>query len=224
LGQLDHWTNLPLWTEIVGVVADVKSMNLDPNVESNIYVPYWQWPMQTPMLFVRTAGNPANFASALFVEVKALNKNLPAPKVQTMNERISDVVAQPRFQTLLLGLFGFVALILVSTGIYAVVAYSVVQRTHEIGVRMAFGAQERDVLRLVIVQGMKQVLIGLTIGLAGALALTRVMKGLLFEVSATDPLTFAAIASLLTFVALLACLVPARRAASVDPMVALRCE
>jgi putative ABC transport system permease protein len=224
MGQLDHWTNLPLWTEVVGVVADVKSMNLDPKVESNIYIPYWQWPMQTSTLFVRTAGNPANFAPALFVEVKSLNKNLPAPKVQTMNEQISDVVAQPRFQTLLLGLFGLVALIMVSSGIYAVVSYSVTQRAHEIGVRMALGAQKHDVLRLVIGQAMKQVLTGLTIGLAVALALTRVMKGLLFEVSTTDPLTFAAIVLLLTSVALLACLLPASRAAKVDPMVALRRE
>src|SRR5262249_40907931 len=109
-GEVDRWTNQPIWTEVVGVVADVKSMNLDPQVESNAYIPYWQWPMQTPTLFVRTAGNPANFAAALNSEVKALNKNLPTPKVQTMNERLSEVVAEPRFQTLLLGLFGLVAL------------------------------------------------------------------------------------------------------------------
>jgi predicted permease len=224
VGEIDPWTNASLWTEIVGVVADVKSISLDPKVESNVYIPYWQWPMQTPMLFVRTSGNPANFAAALYGEVKALNKNLPAPKVQTMNERLSDVVAQPRFQALLLGLFGLVTLVMVSAGIYAVVSYSVTQRAHEIGVRMALGAQQRDVLRLVIVQGMQQVLIGLAIGVAGALALTRVMKGLLYGVSATDTLTFAAIASLLSCVALLACWIPARRAASVDPMVALKCE
>jgi predicted permease len=224
VGAIDRWTNASLWTEIVGVVADVKSISLDPKVESNVYIPYWQWPMQTPMLFVRTSGNPANFAAALYGEVKALNKNLPAPKVQTMNDRLSDVVAQPRFQTLLLSLFGLVTLVMVSAGIYAVVSYSVTQRAHEIGVRMALGAQQREVLRLVIVQGMQQVLIGLVIGLAGALALTRVMRGVLYGVSTTDPLTFAAIALLLSVVALLACWIPARRAARVDPMVALRCE
>jgi putative ABC transport system permease protein len=223
-GELDRWTNVSLWTEIVGVVADVKSISLDPQVESNVYVPYWQWPMQTPSLFVRTAGNPANFAAALYSEVKALNKNLPTPKVQTMNERLADVVAQPRFQTLLLGLFGLVALALVSAGIYGVVSYSVAQRTHEIGVRMALGAGEHDILRLVVGQGMKPVLAGLAIGLAGALALTRLMKALLFGVSASDPLTFGSIALLLALVALLACWVPARRATRVNPIIALRQE
>jgi putative ABC transport system permease protein len=223
-GELDRWTNVSLWTEIVGVVADVKSISLDPQVEMNVYVPYWQWPMQTPSLFVRTAGNPANFAAALYSEVKALNKNLPTPKVQTMNERLADVVAQPRFQTLLLGLFGFVALALVIAGIYGVVSYSVAQRTHEIGVRVALGAGRRDVLRLVVEQGMKPVLAGLATGLAGALALTRLMKALLFGVSASDPLTFGSIALLLALVALLACWIPARRATKVNPIVALRQE
>ncbi|HKQ73179.1 MAG TPA: ABC transporter permease [Blastocatellia bacterium] len=221
-GELDRWTNQPNWAEIVGVVADVKSMSLDPQVESNVYVPYWQWPMQTPTLFVRTVGNPANFAAALYSEVKALNKNLPAPKAQTMNERLSEVVAEPRFQTLLLSLFGLIALVLVSAGIYSVVSYSVAQRTHEIGVRMALGAGRSDVLRLVIGQGMKLTLAGLAIGLAGALALTRLMKALLFGVSANDPLTFASITLLLALVALLACWIPARRATRVNPIVALR--
>jgi len=223
-GELDRWTNVSLWTEVVGVAADVKSMSLDPQVESNVYVPYWQWPMQTPTLFVRTAGNPADFAAALYSEVKALNKNLPTPKVQTMNERLADVVAEPRFQTLLLGLFGLMALVLVSAGVYGVVSYSVAQRAHEIGVRIALGAGCRDVLRLVIGQGMKLVLIGLAIGLAGALALTRLMKALLYGVSANDPLTFGSIALLLTLVALLACWIPARRATRVNPIVALRQE
>jgi putative ABC transport system permease protein len=223
-GDLDRWTNVSLWTEIVGVVADVKSISLDSQVEMNVYVPYWQWPMQTPSLFVRTVGNPANFAAALYSEVKALNKNLPTPKVQTMNERLADVVAQPRFQTLLLGLFGLVALALVIAGIYGVVSYSVAQRTHEIGVRVALGAGRRDILRLVVGQGMKPVLAGLAIGLAGALALTRLMKALLFGVSASDPLTFGSIALLLALVALLACWIPARRATRVNPIVALRQE
>jgi putative ABC transport system permease protein len=141
-----------------------------------------------------------------------------------MNERLADVVAQPRFQTLLLGLFGLVALALVSAGIYGVVSYSVAQRTHEIGVRMALGAGEHDVLRLVVGQGMKPVLAGLAIGLAGALALTRLMKALLFGVSSSDPLTFGSIALLLALVALLACWVPARRATRVNPIIALRQE
>jgi putative ABC transport system permease protein len=224
VGETDRWTGHSLWAEVVAVVADVKGMNLSPQVEPNIYVPYWQWPMQTPTLVVRTAANPANLAAALYSEVKSLNKNLPTPKVQTMNERLSDAVAQPRFQTILLSLFGLVALVMVSAGIYGVVSYSVAQRTHEIGVRIALGAQRRDVLRLVISHGMKQVLIGLALGLGGALALTRVMKSLLFGVSTTDPLTFVVIALLLMAIALLACLLPARRAMRVDPMVALRYE
>ncbi|MGH9769791.1 MAG: ABC transporter permease [Blastocatellia bacterium] len=224
VGQLDRWTNVSLWTEVVGVVADVKSMNLDPRVELNVYVPYWQWPMQTPMLYVRTAGNPANFAAALYSEVKALNKNLPTPKVQTMNERLSDMIAEPRFQTLLLGLFGLVTLALVSAGVYGVVSYSVAQRSHEIGVRMALGAQAADVLKLVIRQGMKLAALGIGLGLAGALALTRLLKTLLFGISATDPLAFGLAALLLAGVVWLACYIPARRAARVDPMIALRCD
>jgi putative ABC transport system permease protein len=223
-GELDRWTNVSLWTEIVGVVADVKSISLDPQVEMNVYVPYWQWPMQTPSLFVRTVGNPANFAAALYSEVKALNKNLPTPKVQTMNERLADVVAEPRFQTLLLALFGLVALALVCAGIYGVVSYSVAQRAHEIGVRMALGAGRRDVLRLVVWQGMKPVLTGLATGLAGASAVTRLMKALLFGVSSSDPLTFGSIAALIALVALLACWIPARHATKVNPIVALRQE
>ncbi len=224
VGEFDRYTNVSMWAEVVGVVADVKSMNLDPKVEANVYVPYWQWPMQTPTLAVRTAGNPANLAAAIYSEVKALNKGLPAPKVQTMNERLADVVAEPRFQTLLLGLFGLLTLVLVSAGIYGVVSYSVAQRTHEIGVRMALGAQTRDVLKLVIGQGMKLALVGIGFGLAGALLLTRLLKTLLFGVSATDPLAFGLAALLLMGVVWLACWLPARRAAQVDPMVALRCE
>src|SRR5262245_52856938 len=173
--------------------------------------------MQTPTLFMRTLGNPANFAAALHGEVKALNKNLPRPKVQTMNERLSDVVAAPRFQTLLLGLFGLLTLALVASGIYGVVSYSVTQRIREIGLRMALGAQARDVLKLIIGQDMKPVFIGLVIGLAGALATMRLMKDLLFGVSTTDPTVFTIIALLLTGVALLACYIPARKAMKVDP-------
>jgi putative ABC transport system permease protein len=224
VSQPDRWTNISLWTEIVGVVADVKSMNLDPQVEANIYVPYWQWPMQGPTLVLRTAGNPSRFAAMIYREVKALNKALPMPRVQTMKERLSDIVAQPRFQTLLLSLFGLLTLVLVSAGIYGVVSYSVAQRTHELGVRMALGAQPLDLLKLVLGQGMKLAWLGITIGVAGALALTRVLKTLLFEVSPMDPLAFALAALLLAGVVALACWIPARRATRVNPLVALRCD
>ncbi len=170
----------------------------------------------------RAAGNPANLAAAIYSEVKAINKNLPTPKAQTMNERLSDVVAEPRFQTLLLGLFGLVTLVMVSAGIYGVVSYSVAQRAHEIGVRMALGAQRKDVLKLVIRQGMKLAALGVAIGMFGAVALTRLLKAMLFGVSATDPLAFGMAGALLTGVVVLACYVPARRAAGVDPMIALR--
>jgi putative ABC transport system permease protein len=224
VAEPDRWTNVSLWTEIVGVVADVRSLTLDPQVETNAYVPYWQWPMQSPTLYLRAAGNPANLAAALYSEVKALNKGLPRPKVQTMNERLAEVVAQPRFQTLLLSLFGFVTLLLVSAGCYGVVSYSVAQRTHELGVRMALGAQPRDVLKLVIGQGMKLASLGIGLGLGGALALTRLLKTLLFGVSATDPLALGLAALSLAGMVLLACYIPARRATKVSPLVALRCE
>ena len=224
VGELDRWTNVSLWTEVVGVVSDVKSLNLDPKVEPNVYVPYWQWPMQSPTLALRATGNPANLAAAVYSEVKAVNKNLPLPKVQTMNERLSDVVAEPRFQTLLLGLFGLVTLVLVSAGIYGVVSYSVAQRTHEIGVRMALGAQSKDVLRLVLLQGMKLAGLGIGLGLLGAYGLTRLLRTLLFGVNATDPLAIGLAALLLASVMWLACYLPARRATKVDPMIALRCE
>ena len=224
IAEPDRWTNQSNWAEVIAVVGDVKSMNLDPQVEQTAYVPYWQWPMQGPTLVARTSGNPANLAAALYAEVKALNKNLPTPKVQTMNERLSDIVAQPRFQTLLLSLFGLLTLALVTAGIYGVVSYSVAQRTHEIGIRMALGAGQWGILRLVIGQGMKLALAGLAIGLAGAFALTRLMKTLLFGVSSYDPLTFGSIALLLALVALLACWIPARRAIKVNPIVALRHE
>lgn len=220
----DRWTNVSLWMEVIGVVSDVKSMNLNPQVELNGYVPYWQWPMQGPTLAVRTLGNPANLTAAILSEVKALNKGLPAPKVQTMHERLADVVAEPRFQTLLLSLFGLVTLLLVSAGIYGVVSYSVAQRTHEIGIRMALGAAPLAVLKLVLSQGLKLTAIGIAVGLAGAWLLTRLLKSLLFGVSATDPVSFALSAALMVGIVLLANYVPARRAAKVDPLIALRHE
>lgn len=212
------------FTEIVGVVADTKKLNLNADVVPEVYVPYWQYPMQTPDLVVRANAPGAVIAGAIRSEMKALNRNLPLPRIQTMDELLSDVVAQPRFHTLLLGLFGLLALLLSAVGIYSVISYSVVQRTSEIGIRIALGAQTRDVMRLVIGQGMKLTLTGIAIGLAGALVLTRLMQTLLYGVSATDPVTFAAITSLLTIVALAACFLPARKATKVDPMVALRRE
>ncbi|MBI1763710.1 MAG: ABC transporter permease, partial [Acidobacteria bacterium] len=224
VAEPDRYTNVSNWTEIIGIAADVKSLTLDPQIETNAYVPYWQWPMQSPTLAVRTSGNPANLTAALHSEIKALNKGLPAPKVQTMNERLAEVVAEPRFQALLLSLFGVVTLILVSAGLYGVVSYAVAQRTHELGIRMALGASPQAVLKLILGQGLKLAACGIALGLAGALLFTRLLKTLLFGVGTTDPLSFVLAALLLVLVVLLACYLPARRAARVDPLIALRHE
>jgi putative ABC transport system permease protein len=153
-----------------------------------------------------------------------VDNQIPVSDVHTMEELMSVSLAQQRFNMFLLGLFAALALILAAVGIYGAMSYSATQRTHEIGIRTALGAQRRDVLRLVMNDGAKIALFGITIGIAGALALTRLMAGLLFEVKPTDPVTFAAVAILLAFVTLVACYIPARRAMRVDPMVALRYE
>jgi len=175
-------------------------------------------------LVIRTQGDPANLAAAVRQEVKALDPDQPVAAVKTMDEWLATAVSGPRYRTSLLALFAFVALVLASTGIYGVMSYSVTQRTHEIGVRMALGAGRIDVLKLVVRQGMVMVGIGVLIGLVGAFALTRVMASLLFEVTPKDPLTFTAVAVFLTLVAFVACYIPARRATKVDPLVALRYE
>ncbi|MDQ3917552.1 MAG: FtsX-like permease family protein, partial [Acidobacteriota bacterium] len=152
------------------------------------------------------------------------DKDLPVYSIKTLDEYLASSVAQPRFNTLLLAIFAGLALVLTIIGLYGVMSYSVIQRTHELGIRIALGAQTRDIQKLVLGQGMVLTLIGIGIGLLGAFALTRLMRSLLFGVSATDPLTFVAVSLLLAAIALLACLIPARRAMKVDPMVALRYE
>jgi len=156
--------------------------------------------------------------------MREVDRDQPIANIRSMDQIMSGMAGDARFRTLLLGVFAAVALLLSAIGIYGVIAYSVAQRTREIGIRIALGAQGRNVLGLVIGQGMKLALIGVCVGIAGALALTRVLSSLLFNVSATDPLTFVGVSALLALVALLACYVPARRAMKVDPMVALRCE
>ena len=213
-----------IWSEIVGVVSDTRKLNLSAETVPEVYVPYWQYPMQTPELLVRTNVPLAGVFATIRNEIKTLNPNIPTPDIRPMDAMLADVVAQPRFQTTLLTLFGFVALLLSAVGIYSVVACSVTQRAHELGIRIALGAGPRHVVKLVVGRGMLLVLVGLVIGLAGAVALTRLMSALLFAVSPTDPLTFAGIPILLAGVALGACLVPARRATRVDPLAALRSE
>jgi putative ABC transport system permease protein len=175
-------------------------------------------------LMVKANTDPASLAAAVRGKVLALDKDQPISSIQRMEQVIKDSVAGRRFNMMLLAIFAAVALLLAAVGIYGVMAYSVSQRTHEIGIRMALGANRKDVLKLIVGQGMTLALVGIGVGVATAFALTRVMASLLYEVSATDPVTFASISLLLTAVALAACYVPARRAMKVDPMEALRYE
>jgi putative ABC transport system permease protein len=215
---------LPIWYEIVGVVGDVKSLTSQPEPVPEVYRSYWQWPMQNPKLFVRATGDPATLTAAIRHEAKAVIPNLPQPNIRLLTDYVGESIAQPRFQATLLTLFGALALLLAACGIYGVLAYTVTQRHREIGVRMALGAQPRDVLSLVIGQGLKLVLLGAGLGLVLALALLRLIQSLLYGVKPTDPKTFAGAALLLVAVSLLACWLPARRASRVDPMEALRHE
>jgi putative ABC transport system permease protein len=210
---------------IVGVVRDFKQIKLDGNARPDFYTPQAQTPWHiTRTVVARTAGEPLALAKAFRTETQALDRNLPITKLQTMETLLAGSVAQPRFRTLLLSLFAAVALALAVIGVYGVMAYSVAQRSHEIGVRMALGARRRDVRSLVLSQGMKLTCAGLAAGLVAAYALTRLMRGLLFGVSPTDLFTFTGIPLLLAGVALLACWLPARRATKVDPLVVLRHE
>ncbi len=208
--------------EIIGIVGDIRHRALESEPRAAMYLPTQQTPWMNVVL--RTTVDPSTLAGAVRKEVQGIDPDQPVADVKTMDQWMEIAVAAPRYRTALLGLFALVALVLASTGIYGVMSYSVSQRTHEIGVRMALGARRVDVLRLVIRQGMVLVIVGVTLGVIGAIALTRVMSTLLFGVTAKDPLTFAAVAALLTLVAFVACYLPARRATKVDPLVALRYE
>ena len=224
--RLTVWRDEKFAREIVGIVGDVKSNRLDTDTGSQIYVPYAQdatWGALS--LAVRTKGEPERLSLAGVREaVRAIDKNLPAYDIKTMNGSALASVANNRLVMLLFGVFAMFALLLASIGIYGIIAYSVAQRTHEIGIRIALGAQRADVLRLVVGQGMRLVVLGIGLGLIGAFIVTRTLASLLYGVSATDPLVYAGIAMLLTTIALLACYIPARRATRVNPMVALRYE
>jgi putative ABC transport system permease protein len=212
------------WREIVGITADVKHFGLTQDARVSMFFPDRQRPSRQMFIVARTAADPLSLGPALRGVVAAMDKNLAVSNISAMEEVTAQSIGQERFTLLLLGLFSALALSLAAAGIYGVMSYAVAQRTHEIGVRVALGAQTRDMLKLVVTQGMALVLAGVGIGLASSLALTGFIRGLLFGVSATDPMTFAAISILLSVIALLACYLPARRATTVDPMVALRRE
>jgi putative ABC transport system permease protein len=211
--------------EIVGVVGDVKYRGLGDEVAPAIYLSLQQSPFFGVYVAARAGvADPLSLTSAIRTDLNELDNDLPIADVSTLERLVYESVGEVRLRTVLITAFAALAVLLAGVGIYGVMSYMVTQRTHEIGVRLALGAQTRDVLRLVIRQGMKVTLIGVALGLAAAFALTRLLESLLFNVSTTDPATFAVITLLLAAIALLACYVPARRATKVDPMVALRYE
>ena len=210
--------------EIVGVVADVKYDDMAAQFDNDIYVPYLQSGYPCYYVAVRTAGDPLSMVGAVRQAVTSVSRELPVSDVMTMSQRIANSTSRTRFIAVLLVLFAVLALVLAVTGLYGLIAYSIAQRTREIGIRMALGARSSQVLRLTLCQGMGLVIVGTILGVAAALALTRLLQSLLYEVSAADPLAFVAATSLLILAALVACCVPAWRAARIDPMAALRCE
>jgi predicted permease len=209
---------------IVGVVGDIKSDGFDAPSVPHIYVPMGQFAPVNAVVFLRSRGDTGSLGEAVRREVEKVDPNIPVHSISSMDEIITRSLADRRFALELLGIFAAVALMLAAIGIYGVMAYSFSQRTHEIGIRIALGAQRVDIFRMAVGEGMQLVAIGLTVGLAGAVTLTRFVRTMLFDVSASDPITFGAISALLAAVAFVACYVPARRATRVDPLAALRDE
>jgi putative ABC transport system permease protein len=208
--------------EIIGIVGDISDRSLASAPMPAMYMPTSRTPRTN--VVIRTQGDPLMLAGAVRKQVREIDPDQPIAAVKTMNDWINTATSSQRYNTVLLGLFAVLAMILAATGIYGVMSYTVAQRTHELGVRMALGARQFDVLKLVVRQGMILTIVGVALGVAGAFALTRVMTTLLFGVTAKDPITFAAVSALLIVVAFVACFVPARRATKVDPLVALRYE
>jgi putative ABC transport system permease protein len=228
LGKRMRWARNPTvqWIEIVGVVGDVKHFGLDLPEQPALYSPYTQInPWKRWMSFaVRTQAEPAALTQAVKEQIWKVDAQLPITRVETMNEVAAASFDARRFNMLLLTLFAGLALVLAAVGVYGVMSYAVTQRTHEIGIRMALGAQVGNVMRLVMKSGMVIAMVGVVIGLAGAFALTRLMRTLLFAVEPTDSATFAGVSICLLLIALAACYIPARRATKVDPLQALRYE
>ena len=220
--DLDSWV-LPgeSTREIIGVAGDVKHRGL-AEAAPLIYIPVWQRPTWASHIVVRTDGDPVTYVDAIREAVHGFDPDQPLYDVQTLEQRLSDSLSRDRFAALWLGIFSALAMTLAGVGLYGVLSNAVARRTREVGIRMALGAKVGDVLKLVMGEGMKLVVAGTVIGLTGAIVLTRLVDHLLFEITATDPVTLAAVIVLLTLVAGLACWFPARRATVVDPVVALR--
>jgi putative ABC transport system permease protein len=214
----------PLTGEIVGVAGDVKINGLDAAIGPAIYWPYSQFPVNFNAIVVRGDTDPLRLVSAVKSQIWSVDKNQPISKIATMEQVLSDSIAQRRLYLVLLGVFAGAALLLAAVGIYGVMSYSVSQRTHEMGIRLALGAPQTEILKLILGRGAKLALLGVATGILAATALTRLMSSLLFGVSPSDPATLAAVAVLLMLVAMAACYIPARRAMRVDPMIALRYE
>jgi putative ABC transport system permease protein len=220
--------------EIIGVVGDTVTTRLERERTPAVYVPHLQQTSQfagplvyfrTGMYFViRTSGEPMNLANAVKQAVAEVDHATPAASLRTLEQNLDDQVRNMRIYVLLLGLFGIVAGILAATGIYGVMAYSVAERTREIGIRMALGARSADVLKMIISQAGRVIGVGVALGLAGAVALTGLMKSALYGITATDPATYAGVSLLLVLIALIACAIPTWRAVRVDPTIALRYE
>jgi len=214
----------PVMREVVGVVGNVKFRDLSDEWAPESYVPSAQISFGSLTLVVRTSQNAHSLAKPIAETVRSLDKDLPAYAPKTVEEYLNGTIAQPRFNTYLLGIFAALAMLLTAVGLYGLIAYSVAQRTHELGIRMALGGRPRDMLRLIVGQGLRLAIFGVGIGLAAAFVLTHFLSSMLFGVSTADPISYLAVVTLLLVVVIVACYVPARRAMRVDPMVALRYE
>jgi putative ABC transport system permease protein len=216
------------WLTVVGVVEDVRQQSLAESPDLTVYQPYLQVSdpvyLSHMVYLVRTPANPTSIAALMRGRLHEVDKDQPAYAVETLQDLISGSVAEPRFYSRLLGIISAAALLIAAVGIYGVAAFSVSQRTHEIGIRLALGAERAHILRMVLQSSLRLILVGVGLGLCGGVAVTRVLQTFLFEVKPTDTATFAAVSVLLAAVALLATYIPARRATKVDPMVALRYE
>jgi len=213
------------WREVIGVVKDVRQNDFIAQPKMQMYFAYRQLKdLAANALIVRTSVEPMSLATSIRDAIWAVDKDQPVANVDTMDHIVSEAIARQRFSMLLLGIFAALALILAAVGIYGVMSYSVAQRIHEIGIRMALGARRTDVLKMIVNQGLKLVSIGMMLGLAAAFLLTRVLQSLLFGISATDPVTFFVISLVLLAVAILASYLPALRATKVDPIIALRAQ